>query len=481
MIRRPRCRCRPPVDHPEIVRLDAGSSSTLGLFYLKTVGSLKQIVRRSSTTAGNTWGAEAQLTSEPSSVFWHRVLNVDGTVYLFWTNSDTTGALCYQTTTDLSTWSARGTVGRTVGPKSSKTDGAFDVARLANGTWILAYKDRATTCRLSGSCNTYDYPALHTALGSDLATWGSPIQQHDPYDQRWPGTISMLQNGAGTVFLTWDRHQYPWGRYVRLKTGSADGTTWSAEVTFGCDPGIGCDGWQAVTAPDQHRLHQPAPGEADHRRAGRGHGLRLHLDQRVGRHYHGHRSPGHPDDPQLRRAASPDPHRGGHAGGRQRQPRDHAGLQPGGPGHHDTDPRGAVTTFGYDARGNLIEQVEDAGSRRLNLTATWRYRDDDLVGSVDARGAVTDYAYDAEHHPVSPTLHLGTADLTTTFSYWPDCAVHTTRDPNGQATGNVATSQYDRYGYLAEQTDAAGNIERFEYDEGGRLLSLAIIYPFVGS
>jgi hypothetical protein len=47
-----------PVDHPEVVRRDSGGTSTLALFYLKAVGSLNQVVMRTSTTDGASWGPE---------------------------------------------------------------------------------------------------------------------------------------------------------------------------------------------------------------------------------------------------------------------------------------------------------------------------------------------------------------------------------------------------------------------------------------
>jgi RHS repeat-associated protein len=235
-----------PVDHPDVVRLDSGGTSTLGLFYLRTVGSLAQVMARTSTTDGASWSTETQLTSGTTAVYWLRTIVVSGTVYLFW--SDTAGNLFYETSTDLLTWSTAATVGHMVGPLASYTYPSFDIAHLANGNWLLTYMEKAVTCGIIGGCNTYNYPVVYTVVGTSLASWGQAQQHLDPYNQRWPGSPSLLQASNGTVYLAYDRYEYPWGRYVRLQAGSSDGQSWSSESTFGCDPGIGCDGWHAVTA-----------------------------------------------------------------------------------------------------------------------------------------------------------------------------------------------------------------------------------------
>jgi RHS repeat-associated protein len=239
-----------PVDHPDVVRLDAGGTSTLGLFYLRTVSGLAQVMARTSTTDGASWSTETQLTTGAAAVYWLRSIVVSGTAYLFW--SDTAGNLFYRTSADLSTWSATATVGHLVGAESNRTHPTFDIAHLANGTWILTYLDKAVSCSLQGSCNTYNYPAVYTVVGTSLASWGQPLQHGDPWGQRWPGSASLLQTPNGTVYLAYDRYEYPWAQYVRLKTGTSDGLTWSSEVTFGCDRGIGCDGWHLVTAVDPY-------------------------------------------------------------------------------------------------------------------------------------------------------------------------------------------------------------------------------------
>lgn len=239
-----------PVDHPDVVRRDEGETSTLGLLYLKTVASLKQVVMRTSTTDGTSWGPERQLTTEAENVYWLRVLNVDGTVHFFWANES--GAFFYRTTTDFVTWSDRTAVGRNVGQTIVEVKSSFDIAKLANGTWLLAYLDRAVTCGIVGGCNDDRYPTLYTVVGSDLQSWGVPKQHDDPYNDRWPNAPSIGQAPSGSVYLIYDLYVYPWGRHEVAKVGDASGTSWSPRYTFGCEYGIGCDGWHDVQAANGH-------------------------------------------------------------------------------------------------------------------------------------------------------------------------------------------------------------------------------------
>jgi hypothetical protein len=235
-----------PVDHPDVVRLDSGGTSTLGLFYLRTVGSLAQVMARTSPTDGASWGSETQLTSGTTAVYWLRAIVVSGTVYLFW--SDTAGNLFYETSTDLSTWSTAATVGHLVGPQSSYAHPSFDIAHLANGNWLLTYMEKAVSCGMIGGCNDYNLPVIYTVVGTSLSSWGTAQQHGDPFYDRWPGSMSVVQASNGTLYLAYDRYAYAWANYVSFQTGSPDGQSWSSETLFGCDRGIGCDGMHNVTA-----------------------------------------------------------------------------------------------------------------------------------------------------------------------------------------------------------------------------------------
>lgn len=165
-----------PVDHPDVVRLDAGSTSTLGLFYLRTVGSQNQVMARTTTTDGASWGTETQLTNSANPVFWLRTLVVAGTVYLFW--SDTSGNLFYRTSTDLATWTSATAVGHMVGPLAggpTYTYPTFDIVHLANGNWLLTYMDKAVSCEIGGFCGTYLYPGRLHSRRHEPGELGQPI------------------------------------------------------------------------------------------------------------------------------------------------------------------------------------------------------------------------------------------------------------------------------------------------------------------
>ncbi len=234
-----------PVTHPDVVRIDSGSTSTLGLFYIKTVSGTAQVMARTTTTNGASWSAETQLTTGTPATYWLRTIVVSGTVYLFW--SDTAGNLRYRTSTDLSSWTTAATVGHMVGPNQSYTYPFFDIAYLANGTWLLAYLDGG-----GYTYNPYAFPALYTVVGTSLQNWGAPQAHNDWYAARYPGEMSLSQAASGTIYLAYSRFEYPWAHYIRLQTGSSDGSTWSGDTTFGCDPGIGCDGWHGVQATNPY-------------------------------------------------------------------------------------------------------------------------------------------------------------------------------------------------------------------------------------
>ncbi|HEU4867639.1 MAG TPA: hypothetical protein VFV09_07930, partial [Actinomycetota bacterium] len=68
-----------------------------------------------------------------------QALNLDGTIHLFWSRSDTSGQLQYITSGNLSSWSARATVRQAVGPVAGNTLPHFDVTLLASGTWAMTW------------------------------------------------------------------------------------------------------------------------------------------------------------------------------------------------------------------------------------------------------------------------------------------------------------------------------------------------------
>jgi Neuraminidase (sialidase) len=94
----------PAAERPAMTRL----GNTTALFYGKMVGAVREIFLKTSTDDGATWSAATQLTSgSPAHVFQMQALNLDGTIHLFWSRSDTSGQLQYITSGNLSSWSAR--------------------------------------------------------------------------------------------------------------------------------------------------------------------------------------------------------------------------------------------------------------------------------------------------------------------------------------------------------------------------------------
>jgi RHS repeat-associated protein len=136
-----------------------------------------------------------------------------------------------------------------------------------------------------------------------------------------------------------------------------------------------------------------------------------------------------------------------------------------------TDPRGIVESFSYDAHGNLTQQVVDPGTGKLDLTTNSVYTNDDLTQTTDPRGTVTNLAYDSAHHLLSKTVHLDGSTQVTTYTYYANGLLRTWTDPNGQTSGHSSSLNYDANGYLATATDAAGDTATTSYDAGGRLLS----------
>jgi len=90
-------------DSPSLALL----GSTLALFHTYTDGTYFQVWLTTSTDSGSTWSAPVPVTHESGHVQRIQTAVSGATVSLFWSRQDTNQQLAYQTTTDLSTWSAR--------------------------------------------------------------------------------------------------------------------------------------------------------------------------------------------------------------------------------------------------------------------------------------------------------------------------------------------------------------------------------------
>jgi hypothetical protein len=130
-----------------------------------------------------------------------------GTLYLFWSRQDTDRALYYQTTTDLTTWSAKQTVGQQIGVPVQNTTSNFGIAKLASGTWVLGWLWPASTNEgIYQTANNHGYPVARVATSTNLTSWTSSVELHLPYTQR------------GVSSIGWPRTR-PAGRWWRRSVG----------------------------------------------------------------------------------------------------------------------------------------------------------------------------------------------------------------------------------------------------------------------
>lgn len=131
---------------------------------------------------------------------------------------------------------------------------------------------------------------------------------------------------------------------------------------------------------------------------------------------------------------------------------------------HGFDPMGNEAFYGYDSRGNVINE------RREGQT-------DDQPGSVENEPlSETDYAYDDLNRLVTRTVHhfgpgqnpIGDGQATTQYSYTDTSQIHRITDDNGNAT----TYTYDSLNRLFMIMDAHGNSRNYLYDGASQLTSL---------
>jgi RHS repeat-associated protein len=150
----------------------------------------------------------------------------------------------------------------------------------------------------------------------------------------------------------------------------------------------------------------------------------------------------------------------------------------------ETDPDGNVTTYSYDASGNLTSK-----SNGLGVTTNYLYDSaGDLLETIDGNGVATLNQYDqAGHIPSgdtgvddltstnvtqannvveSATGILGTAPTRTTNYYYASAAHPGEQTSAVDPDGNTTTTTYDAYGDVASVTDALGNKTEFGYNTG---------------
>lgn len=170
-----------------------------------------------------------------------------------------------------------------------------------------------------------------------------------------------------------------------------------------------------------------------------------------------------------------------------------------------TDPRGAVTTFGYDSLGRLAKRTDPSGlvtkySHDLfNLLVSTT-----MVSDSFPSGVTTSYTYDSQNRPVTQTAATTTDAVTgvthtpratttydvdgnvasvevadqagadpprtTAFSYGSNSRLASVADQNG----HVTHVNYDVFGNVASRTDAAGDTVTFGYSPTNQLLTTTL-------
>ena len=116
----------------------------------------------------------------------------------------------------------------------------------------------------------------------------------------------------------------------------------------------------------------------------------------------------------------------------------------------------------FDPRGNLLALTD-----RLNQTSHFEYEPvfNNVTKSTDKLGRVTTYSYDARGNLISMTDAL---NRTTTYTNNQFGQVTSITDPLGHTT----RFEYDAHGNVSARSDALNNRTTFEYDVAGRLTSV---------
>ncbi|MFN8559921.1 MAG: DUF6531 domain-containing protein, partial [Dehalococcoidia bacterium] len=227
-------------DSPSVIRL----GSTLALFHTFTDGTYLQVWRTLSTDSGATWGAPVQMTTETVNVQHVQAVVTGSTVYLFYSLRDTQGRLYYQTSTDLTNWSAKTLAGQTIGAHTANTTSNFGVVKPASGGWLLGWLAPSAVGEApNAGPGDPAYPTVHVATSTDLAAWGAASELNLAYSQRGPRYVAVGQDGGGTIRALYEQTAAPSDTYVVQRT-STDAANWAAQTVVFYDRAGAANGAQ---------------------------------------------------------------------------------------------------------------------------------------------------------------------------------------------------------------------------------------------
>ncbi len=125
-----------------------------------------------------------------------------------------------------------------------------------------------------------------------------------------------------------------------------------------------------------------------------------------------------------------------------------------------TDAKGAVTTFGYDAKGNLTRLSPPAPLGATTIAYDGLSRPTTVV---DGKGQTTTIAYDAADRPT----RVDTAGVVVTSRYDAGGRLVERADPTG-----TTTFVYDAQNRVVEERLPAGTVNAYTYDGVGNLKSM---------
>lgn len=132
-----------------------------------------------------------------------------------------------------------------------------------------------------------------------------------------------------------------------------------------------------------------------------------------------------------------------------------------------TDPLGIVTQYTYDNLGNQISVLRDAGAGRLNQLSSFTYNArGDVVTATDPRGNVTTSTYDNARQPLSTTVPNG---VVSTNTYDPNGQVIRVQQSKAGTILRTTSATYTLSGKTATSTDANGGTTSFAYDQLDRV------------